>query len=99
MSELDEIDRRATGVVADEDSEPSLEALLGIPRTLLLRRLDDPATPGDLAEALHAVPSAASYHIAALERAGLARRERSGRRVLVWRTKRGTALLGLYGLR
>jgi DNA-binding transcriptional ArsR family regulator len=97
MSDLDEIDRRSAGGLGGA-SEGSLEALLGVPRAVLLQRLDAPATAGDLAAALHAVPSAATHHIAALERAGLARRERSGRQVLVWRTKRGTALLELYGL-
>jgi DNA-binding transcriptional ArsR family regulator len=74
----------------------ALESLLGAPRATCLRRLDRPVTAGALAEALAAVPSAATHHINALERAGLVRRERSGRRVLVWRTRRGTALLELY---
>jgi DNA-binding MarR family transcriptional regulator len=81
----------------DAPAPDGLEALLGAQRTRLLRHLDRPATPGRLAETLHAVPSAATHHLAILERAGLVVRERHGRRVLVHRTARGTDLLGLYG--
>jgi DNA-binding transcriptional ArsR family regulator len=74
----------------------ALEGLVGSQRALILRRLDRPITAGMIAEALFAVPSAASHHIAILERAGLVARERTGRHVLVRRTARGTELLGLY---
>jgi DNA-binding transcriptional ArsR family regulator len=74
----------------------ALEGLLGSQRALILRRLDRPITAGKIAEALFAVPSAASHHIAILERAGLVARQREGRRVLVRRTPRGTELLALY---
>jgi DNA-binding transcriptional ArsR family regulator len=73
-----------------------LDGLLGPQRAMILRRLDRPATAGSLAEAMIAVPSAASHHIAVLERAGLVTRERRGRSVLVRRTTRGTELLALY---
>jgi DNA-binding transcriptional ArsR family regulator len=52
-----------------------LEGLLGSQRALILRRLDRPFTAGRIAELLFAVPSAASHHIAILERAGLVARE------------------------
>lgn len=94
--DLDDIDRRSVPV-AVPPAEHSLEALLGTPRATLLRVLERPASAGAIAEALHATPSVASHHIATLERAGLARRERRGRHVLVWRTRRGAALLDLYG--
>jgi DNA-binding transcriptional ArsR family regulator len=74
----------------------SLEALVGDQRARILRRLDRPATAGSLAELIVATPSAATHHLGALERAGLAARERHGRFVLVRRTARGTALLALY---
>jgi hypothetical protein len=74
----------------------SLDALIGEQRARILRRLDRPASAGALAETIVATPSAATHHIDALERAGLANRERRGRRVMVRRTARGTALLGLY---
>jgi DNA-binding transcriptional ArsR family regulator len=74
----------------------ALEGLLGSQRALILRRLDRPIAAGKVAEALFAVPSAASHHVAILERAGLVAREREGRRVLVRRTVRGTELLELY---
>jgi DNA-binding transcriptional ArsR family regulator len=73
-----------------------LEALIGRPRALVLRHIDRPATVGSIAAALHAVPSAASYHVTALAVAGLVARERRGQHVLVRRTGKGNALLGLY---
>ena len=59
-------------------------------------RLDRPATAGELAELLHAVPSVASHHLRALEAAGLITRTREGRRVRVRRSARGTELVVLY---
>jgi len=73
-----------------------LEALLGQPRTALLRELDRPVTAGRLAHLLHFTPSGLTHHLRALERAGLVRRERRGREVLVQRTGRGARLLALY---
>ena len=74
----------------------ALEGLLGSRRALILRLLDPPLAAGKIAEAMFAVPSAASHHVAILERAGLVTRELRGRRVLVRRTARGTELLELY---
>jgi DNA-binding transcriptional ArsR family regulator len=80
------------------DAPPaSLESLLGIPRTRILRAVARPTTIGRLAEALHAVPSAATHHVGALEAAGLVVRDRRGRHTLVRRTDRGEALLEIYG--
>lgn len=75
----------------------SLAALLGEPRAGLLRRLEQPVTPGSLAESMIYAPSAISHHLHTLEKAGLVERERHGRHILVHRTGRGTALLNLYG--
>ena len=80
----------------DAPPAPALEGLLGIPRARVLRALDCPTSIGRLAEALHAVPSAATHHVSALEAAGLVARDRNGRHVLVRRTARGDALLNLY---
>jgi DNA-binding transcriptional ArsR family regulator len=74
----------------------ALDALVGVQRALILRMLDRPLTPGKIAEALMAVPSAASHHLAILERAGLVLRDRRGRQVLVRRTARGTQLVAIY---
>jgi hypothetical protein len=74
----------------------SLEALLGTQRAALLRGLDLPQTAGRLAPLLACAPSVITHHLRALEAAGLVQRHRDGRRVLVHRTARGTALLGLY---
>jgi DNA-binding transcriptional ArsR family regulator len=79
------------------DDESALVALLGRPRARILALLDDPRPAGWLAEALTATPGAATYHLNALESAGLVVRERSGRTVMVHRTSRGSALLRLYG--
>jgi DNA-binding transcriptional ArsR family regulator len=82
-------DRRA-------DPAAGLEALIGPQRALVLRELETPRSVGTLAEALIAVPSAATHHVGALEAAGLVIREREGRRVIVHRTVRGRRLVALY---
>ncbi|MBE2315786.1 winged helix-turn-helix transcriptional regulator [Solirubrobacter sp. CPCC 204708] len=74
----------------------SLEALLGPPRARILAHLDRPASAGELARLLRGVPSMASHHVRALERAGLVNRVREGRAVIVRRTARGTELVALY---
>ena len=75
----------------------SLDALLGQHRARILAHLErGPATAGALARLLHGVPSIASHHVRALERAGLVARERDGRHVRVHRTARGTQLVELY---
>jgi DNA-binding transcriptional ArsR family regulator len=90
-------EHRDHGRVEDPVSLPAgLVTLLGTQRALILRRLGHPLTAGELAEALAAGPSTASYHLSALERAGLVDRERRGRHILVRRTPRGTQLLDLY---
>lgn len=85
-----------SGLGTDEPKAPALEGLLGIPRAQILRSLDCPTSIGRLAEALRAVPSAATHHVSALEAAGLVTREPCGRQVLVHRTARGDSLLDLY---
>jgi DNA-binding transcriptional ArsR family regulator len=74
----------------------ALTALVGAPRAEILRRLDRAVTAGSLAESMVLVPSAISHHLHNLERAGLVRRTRHGRHVLVQRTTRGTALVNVY---
>jgi DNA-binding transcriptional ArsR family regulator len=88
---------RSIGVSAAPASPDSLEALLGIPRARILRELERPCSNSELAEALQALPSTATYHVTALETAGLVARQRSGRELTVRRTARGQALLALYG--
>jgi DNA-binding transcriptional ArsR family regulator len=78
------------------DPEPTLEALLGIPRARILRELHEPATNNQLAGALQTVPSAATHHVTALAAAGLVVRDRSNGSLLVRRTARGDALIALY---
>jgi DNA-binding MarR family transcriptional regulator len=79
-----------------ESANAELEVLLGPPRAMILLLLDTPCHAGLIAEALTATPGAATYHLNALEAAGLVSRERSGRAVIVHRTQRGAALLRLY---
>jgi DNA-binding transcriptional ArsR family regulator len=74
----------------------ALESLLGAQRAHILRLLDRPRSPGELANAMLTVPSAATHHLRALEAAGLVVRERAGKNVMVHRTSRGAALLALY---
>jgi DNA-binding MarR family transcriptional regulator len=54
-------------------------------------------TQAAIANALASTPSATSYHLAFLQRAGLVARERWGRHVLVERTPTGVELLKLFG--
>jgi DNA-binding transcriptional ArsR family regulator len=76
--------------------EPTLEALLGIPRARILRELDEPASNNRLATVLQTVPSAATHHVSALSAAGLVIRDRSSGSLRVRRTARGDALVALY---
>lgn len=80
----------------DHPPPASLAALVGPQRARILHRLDEPATAGELAAMLHAVPSMASHHLRALEAAGLITRTREGRTVRVRRSARGTELVALY---
>jgi DNA-binding transcriptional ArsR family regulator len=74
----------------------SLDGLLGAQRARILLRLDQPATAGEIAEAMYATPAAATYQLRMLERAGLVSRHRNGRAIRVERTPRGTALIELF---
>jgi DNA-binding transcriptional ArsR family regulator len=74
----------------------SIEALLGVRRTALLLALDQAQTAGRLADVLGLAPSAITFHVGALEAAGLVSRERFGRNTIVHRTARGTQLMALY---
>jgi DNA-binding MarR family transcriptional regulator len=55
-----------------------------------------PASCGTIAQALFMAPGGVTHHLRHLERAGLARRTRTGREVTVHLTARGRALLDLY---
>jgi DNA-binding transcriptional ArsR family regulator len=88
------LDRLLSG---DKTTSHGLAALVGPARTRLLSALDRPAHAGTLADVLEAVPSAVTHHLGVLEASGLIVRERNGRRVVVRRTARGSALLALYG--
>ena len=85
---------RLTGPMTKPDAQ--LVSLLGHRRAAILRALDRPTTPGRLARVLDAGPSVATYHLNALEDAGLVARHRAGGRILVHRTERGTSLLALF---
>lgn len=87
---------RCSASAPEETPAAALEGLLGVPRAQILRALEAPTSIGRLADALNAVPSAATHHVGALEAAGLVVRDRRGRHVLVRRTARGEALLDLY---
>jgi DNA-binding transcriptional ArsR family regulator len=76
----------------------ALEALLSPVRARVLRLLDEPQTMTALGERLGVVPSVATHHVAALERAGLVQRRREGRFVHVARTDRGDELLRTYAI-
>jgi DNA-binding transcriptional ArsR family regulator len=76
----------------------SLEALIGEQRAAVLRCLAQAQPAGQLARVLSYSPSAITFHVRALEAAGLVSRRREGRQVFVERTARGAALLSLYGL-
>ena len=81
---------------AEPRSPAGLEALLGKPRALILRKLERPMSASAVAELLIAVPSAATHHLRILERAGLVERPREGRHTLVRRTPRGSEIVELY---
>ncbi len=74
----------------------SLAALLGAPRATILRSLDRPRSAGELADILGGSPAGLTYQVDRLVAAGLVRRTRRDRRVMVSRTARGDRLLGLY---
>jgi DNA-binding transcriptional ArsR family regulator len=73
-----------------------LSSLIGPMRADMLRSLRVPATMGQVANRLNCLPRTASYHGAALERAGLLVRERRGQVVLASLTTAGEELLELF---
>jgi DNA-binding transcriptional ArsR family regulator len=85
-----------TDALAPPPPPASLEALIGPQRARILLHLAQPTTAGALARLLDGVPSVASHHVRALERAGLVSRVREGRSVSVRRTARGSDLVALY---
>ena len=88
--------RSVLGLEPVDTPQATLEGLLGVPRAQILRKVARPTSIGSLAEALRAVPSAATHHVKALEAAGLVVRDRDGRNVVVRHSARGRALLDLY---
>ncbi|MFD5012208.1 ArsR/SmtB family transcription factor [Streptomyces chartreusis] len=70
----------------------ALTALLGAPRTTVLRLLAEPLPTVELARRLGVTPSAVSQHLKVLHATGLVIRARDGRRVLYRRTGLGDQL-------
>jgi DNA-binding transcriptional ArsR family regulator len=75
------------------DDLAALAALLGTRRAAVLAALGTPAATTELAARLGASAAGTSAHLRVLERSGLARARRDGRRVLYERTPAGDALL------
>lgn len=78
--------------------ETSLAALLTPVRAALLRLLGTQWSMSGLAAQVGLAPATLTHQVTALVADGLAMRRREGRRTLVERTARGTALLDLYGV-
>ncbi|MFG1928059.1 ArsR family transcriptional regulator [Cryptosporangium sp. NPDC048952] len=72
----------------------ALSALIGVPRTRLLRLLEEPLPTIDIAHRLRVTPGAISQHLRVLHGAGLVNRARSGRLVLYRRSSLGDELIG-----
>ncbi|GAA3810444.1 DUF5937 family protein [Streptomyces coacervatus] len=70
----------------------ALSALLGAPRTTVLRLLAEPLPTVELARLLGVTPSAVSQHLQVLHATGLVTRARDGRRVLYRRSPLGDRL-------
>ncbi|MER5942654.1 metalloregulator ArsR/SmtB family transcription factor [Streptomyces sp. NPDC001928] len=75
-----------------EPDTSALTALLGAPRTTVLRLLAEPLPTVELARRLGVTPSAVSQHLKVLHATGLVTRTRDGRRVLYRRTGLGDQL-------
>ncbi|MCF3129642.1 ArsR/SmtB family transcription factor [Streptomyces olivochromogenes] len=75
----------------------ALAALLGAPRTTVLRLLAEPLPTVELARRLGVTPSAVSQHLRVLHGTGLVTRARDGRRVLYRRTPLGDTLAAQPG--
>lgn len=72
----------------------SLVALLGQPRAVLLRMLDEPLPTIEIARRLEVTPSAVSQHLQVLHATNLVSRARDGRYLLYRRSSLGDQLLG-----
>ncbi|MFF7794521.1 ArsR family transcriptional regulator [Streptomyces sp. NPDC007991] len=75
-----------------EPDAPALTALLGAPRSTLLRLLAEPLPTVELARRLGVTPSAVSQHLRVLHATGLVTRARDGRHVLYRRSPLGESL-------
>jgi DNA-binding transcriptional ArsR family regulator len=74
-------------------AEDPLAALIGRTRATILRLLDVPHSPTQLAARLDQSPSSASQHLTVLRRSGLATARRQGRQMLYRRTPLADGLL------
>ncbi|MFE5812354.1 ArsR/SmtB family transcription factor [Streptomyces sp. NPDC056479] len=86
---------RGAATLWEPEPEPdasALTALLGAPRTTVLRLLAEPLPTVELARRLGVTPSAVSQHLKVLHATGLVSRARDGRRVLYGRTALGDQL-------
>lgn len=72
----------------------SLVSLLGQPRAVLLRMLDEPLPTIEIARRLEVTPSAVSQHLQVLHATNLVSRARDGRYLLYRRSSLGDQLLG-----
>ncbi|MEU8972383.1 metalloregulator ArsR/SmtB family transcription factor [Streptomyces monashensis] len=80
---------RGTATLWEPEPDPdasALTALLGAPRTTVLRLLAEPLPTVELARRLGVTPSAVSQHLRILAATGLVTRARDGRRVLYRRS-------------
>ncbi|NEA36677.1 helix-turn-helix transcriptional regulator [Streptomyces sp. SID13031] len=73
----------------------ALTALLGQPRAVLLRMLDEPLPTIELARRLDVTPSAVSQHLQVLHATNLVTRARDGRYLLYRRSALGDQLIGV----
>ncbi|MFE9450853.1 metalloregulator ArsR/SmtB family transcription factor [Streptomyces sp. NPDC006739] len=88
---------RGTATLWEPEPDPgasALAALLGAPRTAVLRLLAEPLPTVELARRLGVTPSAVSQHLRVLHATGLVTRARDGRRVLYRRSPLGDRLAG-----
>lgn len=74
----------------------SLTSLIGSRRAEILRLAAVPVTCGQIAKHLFMAPGGVTHHLRTLEAAGLVRRTRRGRHVIVERTARGRAVIALF---
>lgn len=80
-------------MVDKDERRTVLVQLLGTVRADVLQALDEPRTMGELAALVGSSASGLTYHVAALERAQLVRRRRTGSVVTVTRSDRGAELV------